>query len=117
MQERFRVEARFSDESLAKGYDYELVVAGLTGLLSDPRAVSVVQEALRFRPAAGFLVVAQGEKDRISIRDGEHAYARVAGNIESSPEPIFLAQIMQLPPGSVLGSLIRSTSEDKPITA
>jgi len=86
----------FLDESLAKGYDYELVVAGLTGLLSDPRAVSVVQEALRFRPAAGILVVAQGESDRISIPDGEHAYARVAGNIESSPEPIVLAQIMQL---------------------
>ena len=89
----------------------------LTGLLSDPRAVSVVQEALRFRPAAGILVLAQGEKDRISIRDGEHAYARVAGNIKSSPEPILLAQVMQLQAGSVLGSLITPTSEDKPITA
>ena len=117
VQERYRVDARFSNESLAKGYDYGLVVADLTGLLSDPRAVSVVQEALRFRPAAGILVVAQGESDRISICDGEHAYARVAGNIESSPEPIFLAQIMQLPAGSVLGSLIRPTSQDKHITA
>ncbi len=117
VQERYGVEARFFDRSLAKGYDYELVVNGLTGLLSDPRAVSVVQEALRFRPAAGILVVAQGESDRISIRDGEHAYARVAGNIESSPEPIVLAQIMQLPPGSVLGSLIRSTSKDDQVTA
>jgi hypothetical protein len=117
VQERYRVDARFSNESLAKGYGYELVVVGLTGLFADPRAVSVVQEALRFRPAAGILVVAHGEKDRISIRDGEHAYARVAGSIESSPEPISLAQIMQLPAGSVLGSLIRPISEDKPITA
>jgi hypothetical protein len=117
IQERYRVDAQFFNKSLAKGYDYELVVAGLTGLLSDPRAVSVTQEALRFRPAAGILVMAQGESDRISIRDGEHAYARIAGDIESSPEPIFLAQIMQLPVGSVLGSLIRPTSQDKPITA
>ena len=117
VQERYGVDARFSNETLAKGYDYELVIAGLTGLLSDPSAVRVVQEALRFRPAAGFLVVAQGEQDRISIRDGEHAYARVAGDTESSPEPISLAQIMQLPAGSVLGSLIRPTTKDDPITA
>jgi hypothetical protein len=117
VQERYGVDARFSNESLATGYDYELVIADLTGLLSDPRAVSVVREALRFRPAAGILVAAQGEKDRISIRDGEHAYARVAGIIESSPEVVSLAQIMQLPVGSVLGSLIGPTSEGKPVTA
>ncbi len=117
IQERYGVEARFSNESLAKGYDYELVIAGLTSLLSDPRAVSVVQEALRFRPAAGILVVAQGEKDRISIRDREQAFARVGGNIVSSPEPIFFAQIMQLPAGSVLGSLIGPTSKDDAVTA
>jgi hypothetical protein len=117
MQERYGVDARFSDESLVKGYDYELVVGGLTGLLSDPRAVSVVQEALRFRPAAGILVVAEGDNDRISIRDGEHAFARIAGNIESSPEPIRFMQIMQLPRGSVLARLIRATSRGDPATA
>jgi hypothetical protein len=117
VQERYGVEARFSNETLVKGYDYGLVIAGLTGLLSDPRAVSVVQEALRFRPAAGILVAAEGETDRISIRDGEQAFARVAGNIGSSPEPILLVQIMQLPVGSQLGSLIRPTSKGDSVTA
>jgi hypothetical protein len=117
VQERYGIEARFSSETLVKGYDYGLVIAGLTGLLSDPRAVSVVQEALRFRPAAGILVTAEGESDRISIRDGEQAFARVAGSIESSPEPILLVQIMQLQVGSQLGSLIRPTSKGGPLTA
>ena len=117
VQERYGVEARFSNETLVKGYDYGLVIAGLTGLLTDPRAVSVVQEALRFRPAAGILVAAEGETDRISIRDGEQAFARVAENIESSPEPVLLVQIMQLPVDSQLGSLIRPTSKGDSVTA
>jgi hypothetical protein len=116
VQERYGVDARFSDEPLVKGYDYALVIDGLTGLLSDPRAVSVVQDALRFRPAMGILVVAEGESDRMSIRNGEHAFARIAGTTESSPEPMLLTEIMQLPVGSVLGSLIRPTSTGDSVT-
>jgi hypothetical protein len=117
VQERYGVDARFSNEPLVKGYDYALVIDGLTGLLSDPRAVSVVQDALRFRPAMGILVVAEGESDRMSIRNGEHAFARIAGTNESSPEPILLTEIMQLPVGSVLGSLIRPASTGDSVTA
>ncbi len=101
----FGVEVRFSVEKLQAGYEYVLVLAGITDLLNDPTAFSILQAALAFRPASGVLIALDGLPDRVSLRQGERAFARIAAQMTESPGPIDLQELMRGRGGQTLGTL------------
>jgi hypothetical protein len=110
MLAQFGVLVRFSDEKLAPGYEYVLTLAAISDLLADVNPLRVLQAALAFRPASGVLVAVEGRPDRVSIRDGERAYARIGDQMYKSDRPVSLQEIARAPSDKGLAYLFEQPS-------
>ena len=101
----FGVKVRFSVEKLQPGYQYVLVMGGITDLLNDPRAFNILQASLAFRPASGVLLALEGLPDRVSLRQGEPAFALIAGQMPESPAPVDFRDLVRAAEVRTLGGL------------
>lgn len=110
IRDRFGIETRIVEEGLASGYKYMLLLTGVDDLVTDVRAVLVLQSALRRWPASGFVVGLADNPDRLSVQNGETAYARVNGQILSSERPISIQDVLELPDDQGLQVLLGLTS-------
>jgi hypothetical protein len=107
----YGVHVAFAHEKLAAGYEVMLEMSGVMSLLDDPRAMSILQALLRFRRAAGIVLASHESDDRISLRDGDNAFARVGGQLLTSPAVVAFDQLQSIPDGRTLGSLFAAAEK------
>ena len=82
-----------------------LVLSGIGDLLADPKALAVLQAALNFRPASGIVVAVEGRPDRVSIREGEQAFARIGDRMYESEQAVSPDQLLVASSEAGLGYL------------
>jgi HKD family nuclease len=114
IKHQYGVEVEFT-KGLADGYEFMLLITGLQGLLTDPRAPQIVTSLLKFRPCTGFVLALSKSNDRISFRDGGYVSAKVSGVPLRSLTTITLAHLAILLQDASLGVLFDCMTDAKDV--